>query len=109
MRKLRVLLVLSILVMAPGLALAQGESPKWSYIEAGWIDFDPDEGVSDDGQFIGGLMQIFKIVHLIAEYQEIGDYTLWNDRGGRQGQLREEDDPFGQVRWANVVKEVTAH
>ena len=41
MSRIKSLLVLAILLMAPGLALAAGqaEPPKWSYIEVGYIDF----------------------------------------------------------------------
>ena len=102
MAKLRGVLVLAAILMVPGMAMAQGESPKWSYVEAGYIDFDPDEGLSDDGWFAGGSMQIFKAVHLVAEYQDIGGYTFWNAGGGVHGLLGEKADLFGQVMWANV-------
>jgi hypothetical protein len=105
MSKVRVVLVLAAILMAPGMAMAQGESPKWGYIEAGWIDFDPDEGLSDDGFFAGGSMQLFKHIHLVAEYQDIGDYTFWNAGGGLHGLLGEKADLFGQIMWANVEVE----
>jgi hypothetical protein len=101
MSKARVVLVLSALLMASGLAMAQ-EAPKWSYVEVGWIDFDPDNGASDDGAFAGGSMQIFKHFHLVAEYDDIGDYTFWNAGGGWHGLLGDKADLFGQIMWANV-------
>jgi hypothetical protein len=102
MSKLRVVLVLSVVLMAPGLAMATGEAPKWGYVEAGYIDFDPDEGLSDDGWFAGGSMQLFKMFHLVAEYDDVGDYTFWNAGGGWHGLLGEKADLFGQIMWANV-------
>jgi hypothetical protein len=105
MSKVRVVLVLAAVLLVPGMAMAQGESPKWSYVEGGFIDFDPDEGLSDDGWFAGGSMQIFKNFHLVAEYQDIGEYTFWNAGGGWHGLLGEKADLFGQIMWANVESE----
>jgi hypothetical protein len=90
------------LLLIPGMALAQGESPKWSYVEGGFIDFDPDEGLSDDGWFAGGSIGIFKNFHLMAEYQDVGEYTFWNAGGGWHGLLGDKADLFGQILWANV-------
>ena len=95
-------LVLAVMLIVPALALAQGESPRWSYVEGGFIDFDPDDGPSDDGWFAGGSVGIFKNFQLIAEYQDIGEYTFWNAGGGWHGLLGEQADLFGQVRWTNV-------
>ena len=102
MAKLRGVLVLAAILMVPGMAMAQADAPRWSYVEAGYIDFDPDSGLSDDGWFAGGSMQIFKNVHLVAEYQNIGQYTFWNAGGGFHGMLGEKADLFGQIMWANV-------
>src|SRR5262245_52266834 len=99
MSKLRVVLVLSAVLMAPGLARAQGDAPKWGYVEAGYIDLDPDEGLSDDGWFAGGSMQLFKMFHLVAEYDAVGDYTFWNAGGGWHGLLGKKADLFGQIMW----------
>lgn len=102
MSKLRVLLVLATVLMAPGLAMARGEAPKWGYVEAGYINFDPDAGGSNDGWFAGGSMQLFKMFHLVAEYDDVGDYTFWNAGGGWHGLLGERADLFAQIMWANV-------
>lgn len=102
MAQFRVVLALAAILMAPGLVMAQGESPKWSYVEAGYIDFDPESGISDDGWFAGGSVKIFEHFHLLAEYQDIGDYTFWNAGGGWHGLLGDEADIFAQILWANV-------
>jgi len=99
---MKYLLVFVAILVAPSLVLAQDEAPKWSYVEAGWIDFNPDEGLSDDGWFAGGSMKLFKNFHLLAEYDDIGDYTFWNAGGGWHGLLGEKADVFAQVMWANV-------
>lgn len=102
MPKPRALLIAALLLVVPGLALAQAEAPKWTYVEAGYIDFDPDEGLSDDGFFAGGSLRIFKHFHLVAEYDDVGDYTFWNAGGGWHGLLGDKADLFGQIVWANV-------
>ena len=105
MSRIRYPLVLVAALLAPSLVLAQGESPKWGYIEAGYIDFNPDEGASDDGWFAGGSMNLFKHFHLVAEYNDVGEYTFWNAGGGLHGLLGEKADLFAQVMWANIEVE----
>lgn len=102
MSKMKCLLVLVGMLLAPGLALAQDEPPKWGYIEGGFIDFDPDEGISDDGWFAGGSMNLGKNFHLMAEYSDIGTYTFWDAGGGWHGLLGDKADLFAQVLWSNI-------
>ena len=105
MSRMKYVLVLVAALLAPSLVLAQGESPKWGYIEAGYTDFNPDEGSSDDGWFAGGSMNLFKHFHLVAEYNDVGGYTFWNAGGGWHGLLGEKADLFAQVMWANIEVE----
>ena len=102
MSRIKSLLVLVALLLAPTLARAQAEPPKWSYIQAGWMDFDPDGGLSDDGVFAGGSLKLFKMFHIVAEYDDIGDYTFWNAGFGWHGLLGDKADLFAQAVWANV-------
>ena len=88
-------------LLVPCIGLAQ-EAPRYSYIEAGYVDFDPDSGVSDDGTYIEGSLSIFKNFHLLAEYNDIGDYTFWNAGGGWHGFLGDKADLFAEVVWSNV-------
>src|SRR5262245_19989397 len=99
---MRALLIACVLLIAPAMAFAQGDPPKWGYVEGGIIDFDPDNGASDDGAFAGASFTIFKHFHLVAEYDDIGDYTLWNAGGGWHGMLKDKADLFAQVVWANI-------
>jgi len=105
MSRLKALLIAAALMVVPGLALAQSEGPKWGYVEGGFIDFDPDEGLSDDGFFVGGSVPIFKHFHIVAEYDDVGDYTFWNAGGGWHGLLGEKADLFGQITWTNIEVE----
>jgi hypothetical protein len=102
MTRIKALLFAAAMLIAPGVALAQGESPRWSYVEGGFIDFDPDEGLSDDGWYAGASFRIFKHFHIVGEYQDVGDYTFWNAGGGWHGLLGEPADLFGQILWTNV-------
>jgi hypothetical protein len=99
--RFRILLTAALLLVSSGLALAQ-EAPKWSYIEAGYIDFDPDGGVSDDGWFAGGVFELGDMFHVLAEYDDVGDFTFWNLGFGWHGGLRENADLFAQALWNDV-------
>lgn len=102
MSRMKYLIVVVAMLLAPTLVLAQEEAPQWGYVEAGWIDFNPDEELSDDGWFAGGSMKLFKSFHLVAEYDDVGDYTFWDAGGGWHGLLGEKADVFGQVVWSNI-------
>ena len=94
-------LALLVVLAAVGTASAQ-EAPRWGYIEAGYIDFSPDEGDSDNGVFGGVSFEILKMIHLVAEYDSVGDYSFWSAGGGWHGLLGEQADLFAQVTWQDV-------
>jgi hypothetical protein len=98
------LLPLVVILCAFGVAAAQSdkEPPKWSYVEAGYIDFNPDEGLSDDGWFAGGSVGFLKMIHVFAEYDDVGDFTFWNVGAGWHGLLGDPADLFAQVQWNDV-------
>lgn len=101
MSKLRLAFV-SLALLAPcGVILAQ-DAPKWSFVEVGNIDFDPDGGSSDDGWYAAGSMRLFKNFHLKAEYDDAGDYTFWKVGGGWHGLLGEPADLFADILWNDV-------
>jgi len=109
MPRIKSLLVLVALMSAPGLALAAGqaEPPKWGYIEAGWIDFSPDDLgsvdlESDDGAFAGASIGLGKNFHILAEYDDVGDYTFWNAGFGWHGLFGDKADLYAQAVWANI-------
>ena len=92
-----------IVLCVSSLALAQEkEPPKWSYIEAGWIDFSPDanpspaspSSSSSDGWYAGGSAGLFKMFHIYAEYDDVGDYTFWNAGFGWHGLLGDPADLY---------------
>jgi len=91
------------------LALAQESSsssdkgaPKWGYVEAGYIDFSPDEALSQDGWYAGASFGFLKMLHVFAEYDDVGDYTFWNAGVGWHGLFGEPGDLFAQVQWNDV-------
>lgn len=105
MSRIKSLLVLVALLMAPSLAnlaMAQKEPPKWSYVEAGFIDFSPDEGLDDDGAFAGASFTLFKNLHIVAEYDDVGNYTFWNAGIGFHGLFGDPADLYVQAVWANI-------
>jgi hypothetical protein len=94
-------LALVMVLLAPCVTMAQ-EAPRYTYVEVGYIDFDPEGGLSDDGGYGEGSLSIFKNFHLLAEYDAIGDYTLWNAGGGWHGLLGEKADLFAEILWNDV-------
>ncbi len=92
---------LVMVLLAPCVAMAQ-EAPRYTYVEVGYIDFDPDSGVSNDGGYAEGSLNIFKNFHLLAAYEAAGDYTFWNAGGGWHGLLGEEADVFAEILWTDV-------
>ena len=76
-------------------------APKWSYVEAGYIDFNPDAGLSDDGWYAGGSAKI-AMFHIFAEYDDVGNYTTWNAGFGWHGLLGEPADLYFQAQWNDV-------
>ena len=102
MHRMKILLLLAASLMAPGLALAQAEPPKWGYIEAGFIEFSPDEGSSDNGAFAGASFGLGKNFHIVAEYDDVGDYTFWSAGAGWHGLFGDKADLYAQAVWANV-------
>jgi hypothetical protein len=101
MSRTKRLLAMVALLAAAGTVSAQ-EAPKWGYVEGGYIDFDPDSGVSDDGVFAGGSFGIFKMFHVLAEYDEVGDYSFWNAGFGWHGLLGDPLDLFAEATWQDV-------
>jgi len=99
------LIPLMAMLCVSGLALAQEkEPPKWGYLQAGYMDFNPDDvaALSDDGWYAGASFGFLKIVHVFAEYDDIGNYTFWNAGAGVHGLLGEPADLYAQVKWNDV-------
>jgi hypothetical protein len=82
--------------------------PKWSYVEAGYMDFNPDAPgtVSEDGWYAGGSAKI-AMFHVFAEYDDIGNYTTWNAGFGWHGLLGEPADLYFQAQWNDVKVDTT--
>jgi hypothetical protein len=91
--------ILSVVTLA---SAQDKEPPKWSYVEAGYIDFNPDAGLSDDGWYAGGSVSIIKMLHIFAEYDDVGDYTFWNAGVGWHGLFGDPGDLYAQVQWNDV-------
>lgn len=99
----RLVLVVAALCVSTLTPAADGDKPKpkWSYVEAGYMDFNPDNGLSDNGWFGGGSAGI-AMFHVFAEYDDIGDYTFWNAGFGWHGLLGDPADLYFQAQWNDV-------
>ena len=101
MTRMKLFVAALLMIAAPCLSFAE-EAPKWGYIEGGYTDFDPDGGLSDDGWFAGASINFLKNFHIVAEYNDVGDYTLWNAGFGWHGMLGDPADIFAEVVWNDV-------
>ena len=82
-------------------------APNWKYVEAGYLNVDPDGGDSGDNWFAGGTWGIFKSLHVNAryidgDYSDNVDFTYWEFGGGWHGLLGEKADLFGEVSWVDT-------
>jgi hypothetical protein len=100
MSKVKLALGLLAVLMVPCISLAQ-EAPHWTYVEAGYVDFDPESSSGDSGAYGEGSWGIFKSFHLLGEYAAAGDYTLWNLGGGWHGLLGEKADLLAEISWSD--------
>jgi len=99
----RIVLAVMVLCVSHWALAASGdkEGPKWSYVQAGYMDFNPDNGLSDNGWYAGGSAGI-AMFHVFAEYDDIGNYTFWNAGFGWHGLLGEPADLYFQAQWNDV-------
>jgi hypothetical protein len=96
------LLLIVALIATTGSVYAQ-EAPKWTYVEGGFTNFNPGNGTSDSGGFVGGSMGILKSFHLIGQYDWAGDYSIWEVGGGWHGGIGKSLDMFIQATWTDVA------
>lgn len=99
----RIFAAVVILCVSTMALAAEGDkpAPKWSFVEAGYMDFNPDNGLSDNGWYAGGSAKI-AMFHIFAEYDDIGNYTFWNAGFGWHGLLGEPADLYFQAQWNDV-------
>ena len=109
-------LVLATLVIC-AFSAVYAEAPSWSYVEAGYLNVDPDDADSaGDNWFAGGNFQIFNNWHVGARYvdgdfgefedglggTETADFTFWNFVAGWHGLLGENADLFAEATWNDI-------
>ncbi len=81
-------------VMALLLASASGveaASPRYKYIEGGWLKVDPDQIGSENGFFFGGMFDL-RSFHFFGEYGDPGNFEVWQAGGGWHGLFGERLD-----------------
>jgi len=102
-RRLGIIAVGVTLLMSTA-ALAQ--SPRWTFVEAGYMDLDPDVGDSADGWFVGGNFGLKDLpVHFLAQYNEAsfsgGDTDAWLLGGGWHGLLGDRADLLAELAYGD--------
>ncbi len=70
---------------------AEAASPRYKYIEGGWLKVDPDQIGSENGFFFGGMFDL-RSFHFFGEYGDPGDFEVWQAGGGWHGLLGERLD-----------------
>jgi len=98
---LRTLLVLVLLMVGVGSALAQ--APGWKYVEAGFTSINPDGGDSVDGWFGGGSWEFGSknLFHVFAEFGEVDSEGQWAAGGGWHGLLGEAADIVAEAAFVD--------
>jgi hypothetical protein len=104
-RLVRISLVAALLAI-PG-TLALSAPPPWTYVEAGYLNVDPDNmSGSGDNWFGGGSFAFLKSFHAGFRYVD-GDFaknvdlSYWTAAAGWHGLLGENGDIVGEVTWSD--------
>ena len=103
----RTVVVIAALVALSGTAV-RAEEPSWSYLEAGYLNVDPDAlSGSGDNWFAGGSFEFLQHLHVLARYLD-GDYaagvdqSYWKVGVGWHGLLGEKVDAVGELHWVDT-------
>ena len=105
-RPLRAILFVTIMaVLSCPLVLAG--PPQWTYLEAGFLNVDPDDLEAGDSAFAGASLGFLKNFHVNGRYVD-GDYTndasltYWQFGAGWHGGLGEKADLVAEARWVDT-------
>jgi hypothetical protein len=87
-------------VVMMGSLSAQAASPRYTFVEGGWLRLDPDRGSSDNGFFVGGQwggrnFQIF------ADYGDTGTPDIARIGAGWHGLLGKRADVVVQAAYVD--------
>jgi hypothetical protein len=94
------------IAIVSGVTLAQ--EPNYNLIEGGWWNFNPDEVRSEDGYFLGGLVELKSRsmrFQLTAEIGRLGSSTTWELGGGWHGLLGKRADLVANGSWVDLDRE----
>ena len=97
MRKATLLIGMMLLASLPALA----QAPSYTFVEAGWLQADPDGGSSEDGWFAGGSFGLNRL-HFFAEYGDLSDAEVWEAGGGWHGLFGERLDLVAQASFVDL-------
>ena len=100
MRKATLWIPMMMLASLPALA----QAPHYTFIEAGWVQADPDSGSSEDGWFAGGQLGLNRF-QFFAEYDDVGDFEAWEAGGGWHGLFGERLDLVAQASFVDYESE----
>lgn len=104
-RLLRTAVMVALLAFTGSVALAQ--APGYGYIEAGYLNVDPDNfSESGDNVYGEASLGLFKNFHVSGRYID-GDYaqnvdlSYWQFAAGWHGLLGEKADLVAEVTWSD--------
>jgi hypothetical protein len=93
--------VVAVVVSLAGTAHAQ--TVNWNYAQGGWATFDPDQGSSEDGWFVGGAFALGKIpIHVLGDFGDFGDFDVWQVGAGWHGLLGQRADLFADGSFYDI-------
>ena len=108
---LRAMILAALLALTGSVVLAGDEGPAWTYIEAGYLNVNPDNASgSGDNWFAGASLGFLKNFHVSGRYVN-GDYadnlsqTFWTFAAGWHGLLGEKADVVAEATWSDIEVE----
>jgi hypothetical protein len=96
-----------LMALASSAALAADAGPGYGYIEAGYLNVNPDDFSGSGNNWYGeASMGLFKSFHvsgryLSGNYAENTDLSLWRFAFGWHGLLGEKGDVVAEATWTN--------
>jgi hypothetical protein len=96
-------MLLASAALVPGLALAQDSGMSYTFVEAGWLEVDPDGGAKVDGWQLNGSLALADMWHVNAQFAQIdSDLDIYRVGGGMHYGLNQSLDLVGQVSWVRA-------
>jgi len=87
--------ILGILAVLLVVGSVDAQTVNWTFVEGGWITFDPDNASRENGWFVGGSGALRKVpIHIFGEWADLDVVNIWQAGAGWHGLLGKRADLF---------------